>query len=130
MGKTRKHQRGGAACRAKLAKIQKLSAPSTDTASDSSTATQSGGRKHSRTHKRGGFGSAIHKALVPFTLFTAQKSYGRKRKQSGGKTHKKRRAHKRHRHHRRHKAGFGSTLRKALVPFGLFAAQKSYRRRK
>ena len=44
-------------------------------------------RGHKRGHSRGGFAAQLHKALVPFGLFAAQKGYSRSRtrKAKGGK---------------------------------------------
>ena len=51
-----------------------------------------GGRR--RTKRRGGFAAELHKALLPFGLFAAQKGYSRTRKVKGGKKRRRRRGRK------------------------------------
>ena len=65
---------------------------------NSRASTMSGGRRHRRKHRRGGYLSpAITDAIVPLGLLAAQQTYGRKFKKSR-KTRKTRKTRRNRRH--------------------------------
>lgn len=75
--KTRRRHRGGSATKSNKGSSNNLAAKH-----------MKGGKRRTKRkgHKRkGGFAAELHKALLPFGLFAAQKGYSRTRKVKGGK---------------------------------------------